>query len=90
MNYLHPGESESIQLAKYLDCILIIDDKKARILAEQHKIKFLTTADTLLLLLKNGIINKEEYIVNLARYSSDGWLGTSVYQKYLNEGKNHE
>ena len=85
--YLHPGESESIQLANYLKCILVIDEKKGRLIAEQKGIEFLTTVDTILLLLKEGIINFDFFKKNLAKYSADGWLGANIYQKYLEEGK---
>ena len=88
--YLHPGESESIQLAKHLKIILVIDEKKGRLIAEQKGIKFLTTADVLLLLLKEGLFNFDFFKKNLAKYSADGWLGINIYQKYLEEGKKYE
>lgn len=89
-NYLHPGESESIQLAKQLDLILVIDENKGRTLAEQREIIFYSTADILLLLLKEKVINFDLYTRNFARYASNGWLGRDVYKKYLMEGKNYE
>ena len=88
--YLHPGESESIQLADHLKCILIIDEKKGRLIAEQKGIEFLTTADGLYLLLKEGLINFDFFKKNLTKYSADGWLGAEIYQKYLEEGKKYE
>lgn len=88
--YLHPGESESIQLADQLKCILIIDEKKGRLIAEQKGIEFLTTADGLYLLLKEGLINFDFFKKNLTKYSADGWLGAEIYQKYLEEGKKYE
>ena len=88
--YLHPGESESIQLAKSLKCILVIDEKKGRLIAEQNNIEFLTTSDLLLLLLKEGLINFDFFKKNLGKYSEDGWLGAPIYQKYLERGKKYE
>jgi len=88
--YLHPGESESIQLANSLKIILVIDEKKGRLIAEQKRIEFLTTADVLLLLLKERIINFDFFKKNLAKYSADGWLGADLFQKYLEEGKKYE
>jgi hypothetical protein len=88
--YLHPGESESIQLALYLKAILVIDEKKGRMIAEQRDIEFLTTADMLLLLLKEDLINFDFFHNNLSKYSADGWLGANIYQKYLEEGKKYE
>jgi len=88
--YLHPGESESIQLANHLKCILVIDEKKGRLIAEQNGIEFLTTSDLLLLLLKEGLINFDFFKKNLGKYSEDGWLGAPIYQKYLEKGKKYE
>ena len=88
--YLHPGESESIQLALFLKAILVIDEKKARMIAEQRGIGFLTTADVLLLLLKEKLIKFEYFQKNFLKYSADGWLGADIYQKYLEEGKKYE
>ncbi len=88
--YLHPGESESLQLADRLKCILVMDEKKGRLIAEQRKIEFLTTADVLLLLLKEDLINFDFFKKNLVKYSADGWLGADIYQKYLEEGKKYE
>lgn len=88
--YLHPGESESIQLALYLKGILVMDEKKGRLIAEQRNIEFLTTADLLLLLLKENEIKFDFYQKNLSKYSADGWLGANIYHKYLEEGKKYE
>ena len=88
--YLHPGESESIQLALYLKGILVMDEKKGRMIAEQKNIEFLTTADVLLLLLKEKKINFDFFQKNLSKYSADGWLGANIFQKYLEEGKKYE
>ncbi|MHA1292535.1 MAG: hypothetical protein ACTSQJ_07705 [Promethearchaeota archaeon] len=89
-DYLHPGESESIRLALELKSLLVIDEKKGRLIAEQKGIEFITTADILLLLLKEKLINFNYFQKNLSKYSTDGWLGTEIYQKYLEEGKKYE
>lgn len=88
--YLHPGESESIQLANFLKGLLVIDEKKGRLIAEQKGIEFLTTVDVILLLLKESVINFDFFKKNLTKYSADGWLGANIYQKYLDEGKKYE
>jgi predicted nucleic acid-binding protein len=88
--YLHPGESESIQLAKNLGCLLIIDEKKGRLIAEQRNIEFLTTADIILLLLKEDLIDFSHFQKNLSKYAADGWLGTNIFQRYIEEGKKYE
>ena len=88
--YLHPGESESIQLAYHFKGILVIDEKKGRLIAEQKGIEFLTTADMLLLLLREDLIKFDFFQKNLSKYSADGWLGAEIYQKYLEEGKKYE
>jgi predicted nucleic acid-binding protein len=88
--YLHPGEYESIQLALELDSLLIMDEKKGRNITEQKRIETLTTADIILLLLKEKSINFKLFRQNLSKYAADGWLGANIYQKYLREGKNYE
>ncbi len=86
-DYLHPGEYGAIQLAKQLGGLLVMDDRKGRLVAEQKKIEVITTADILLLLLKEKVIDLEHFQSNLLNYSVNGWLKPNIYEKYLNEGK---
>lgn len=88
-DYLHKGEYESIQLAEALHYILVIDEKKGRIIAEQKRIKFYTTAGILLLLLKEKVFNANLFELNLSKYASNAWLSTDIYQWYLREGENY-
>ncbi len=89
-DYLHPGEYEAIILAQQLDGLLVMDDRKARTVAEQKKLEVLTTADVLLLLLKENLINSTLFQLNLGKYSANGWLAPDIYKKYLTEGKKYE
>jgi hypothetical protein len=89
-DYLHPGEYETIILAQQLEGLLVIDDRKARAVAEQKNLEVLTTADVLLLLLKENVINSTLFQLNLSKYSANGWLAPNIYEKYLAEGKKYE
>ena len=88
--YLHSGEYESIQLAQQLGIILVMDDRKGRLVAEQKGVEVLTTVDVLLLLRKENLINFTYFQSNLGKYSSNGWLAPNIYEKYLKEGKKYE
>lgn len=89
-NYLHPGEYEAIQLATEYNGLLVMDDEKGRLVAEQRGILVLTTADILLLLLKEKIISYHYFHINFIKYSDQGWLGPNVLELYLKEGKKYE
>lgn len=73
-----------------LDGLLVMDDRKARTVAEQKNLEVLTTADVLLLLLKENMINSTLFQLNLGKYSANGWLAPEIYKKYLTEGKKYE
>ncbi|QEE15296.1 hypothetical protein DSAG12_01121 [Promethearchaeum syntrophicum] len=88
--YLHLGEYESILLSETLKSLVILDDRKARLVAEQRKISSISTADMLLLLIKLKSINFNHFKRNLLKYSSNGWFTHELYEKYLNEGKKYE
>ncbi len=89
-DYLHPGEYESILLAKQLNGLLVMDDKKGRSVAEQKGLEVLTTADILLLLCKEKEIEYGLFKTNLGKYSANGWLSPVIHDKYLKEGKKYE
>lgn len=89
-DYLQAGEYEAIQLAQQLDGLLVMDEKKGRLIAEQKEIEVVSTADTLLLLRKENMIDSTLFQSNLGKYAASGWLSPKVYEKYLKEGKKFE
>ncbi|HMF32685.1 MAG TPA: hypothetical protein VKK79_14775 [Candidatus Lokiarchaeia archaeon] len=88
--YLHPGERESIQLANELGDLLVVDDEKARIIAEKKNLPFCTTAGLLLILLQENIIDYGHFFQNLTDYAQEGWISPKVLQNMLEEGKKYE
>ena len=88
--YLHLGEYESILLSEILESLVILDDRKARLVAEQREISSISTADMILLLIKLKSINFNLFKRNLLKYSSNGWFSHELYEKYLKEGKKYE
>ncbi len=88
--YLHLGEYESILLSEKLGTIIILDDRKARLVAEQRNLVSITTADMILLLIKIKSINFNIFKRNLLKYTSNGWFSHELYEKYLKEGKKYE
>lgn len=89
-DYLHAGEYEAIQLAQQLDGLLVMDEKKGRLVAEQKEIEVVSTADTLLLLRKENVIDSTLFQSNLGKYAANSWLSPIIYDKYLKEGKKFE
>ncbi|MHA1521762.1 MAG: hypothetical protein ACTSRK_16400 [Promethearchaeota archaeon] len=91
-NILHPGERESIALAiKHKDeALLIMDEKKARLIARENEVSIHGTLGLLLILLKESVINPKKYLTNLQLYADHGWISLRLYEKYKNEGLNHE
>lgn len=87
--FLHPGEYESILLAKQMGYLLLIDEQKGRLVAERNGISVITTAGVLLVLLRKKMIDYERYSKNLAKYSARGWLSSDLYHKYLEAGKTY-
>ncbi|MHA1767254.1 MAG: hypothetical protein ACTSWX_14905 [Promethearchaeota archaeon] len=88
--YLHLGEYESILLSEELKSIIVLDDRKARIVAEQRNLSSISTADLILLLIKIKSINFNIYKRNLLKYASNGWFSHELYELYLKEGKKYE
>lgn len=89
-SYLHLGEYEAIMLAQELSYIVVIDDKKARFVAEQKSLSFFSTLDIILLLRKEKTIDSELFQINLGKYGSNGWISHQIIQQYLLEAKNYE
>jgi predicted nucleic acid-binding protein len=86
-NYLHKGEYKSILLAESSGGLLIIDDRKARLIAKQKNISYNTTLGVLQILLKEHIINKNHYLENLKKYSDNGWISIQVYEEFKKEAE---
>jgi predicted nucleic acid-binding protein len=55
---LHTGEMEAIALAKRLDCGIILDDAKAREIANREGLKVIGTAGLLNVMMKRGQIKE--------------------------------
>ena len=87
---LHEGEREAIYLAKTKSDLLIIDDRKARIIAEQFGIKYHGTLGIIYLLFKEKMINRELYLENLKRYTEKGWISLTLYEMYRKKGDINE
>ena len=91
-NILHPGEREAIALAiKYKEeALLIMDEKKARLIARENQIEIHGTLGLLLILLNEGAINSDKYLTNLRLFADHGWISLNLYEKYRNEVLNNE
>ena len=94
VNFLHIGEIEVLQLgeeyAHKKKCLIVMDEKKGRLVAEQRNIPYISTAGLILLLLHHSVIKYDLYCSNLAKYTSNGWFSLQNYQKYLKRGKIYE
>ncbi|MHA1720848.1 MAG: hypothetical protein DRO88_13520 [Promethearchaeia archaeon] len=94
INFLHRGEMEVIQLAekysKIEKCLIVMDEKKGRLIAEQRNISYISTASLILLLLRKNLIDYNLYCSNLAKYTSYGWFSLQNYQQYIKRGKYYE
>jgi uncharacterized protein len=87
---LHEGEREAIMLAKARSELLIIDDRKARTIAEQYGIKYHGTLGIIYLLFKENKISRELYLENLKRYTEKGWISVNLYEMYRKKGDINE
>jgi len=83
------GELEALELARQKNELLLIDEKKARNLAQILKIEHQTTLTTMFELLVNGIINSSEYRSNVKKYSEESWISADVIQNYLEKGERY-
>ena len=94
VNFLHDGEIEVLQLgeeyAHKKKCLIVMDEKKGRMVAEQRNIPFISTAGLILLLLRHKLIKYDLYSSNLAKYTSNGWFSLQNYQQFIKRGKNYE
>jgi len=83
------GEIEALELARQKNELLLIDEKKARNVAQILKIEHQTTLTTMFELLISGIINSSEYISNIKKYAGDSWISADVIQNYLEMGERY-
>lgn len=94
VNFLHKGEIEVLQLGEeYIHkkkCLIVMDEKKGRLVAEQRKIPCISTAGLILLLLRHNVIKYDLYCSNLSKYASNGWFSLKNYQKFIKRGKIYE
>ncbi len=94
VNFLHKGEIEVLQLgeeyAQKKRCLIVMDEKKGRLVAEQRNIPFISTAGLILLLLRHNVIKYDLYCSNLTKYASNGWFSLQNYQNYIKRGKIYE
>jgi predicted nucleic acid-binding protein len=80
------SDAHAICLAKELDAVLILDDKKARLIAEVEGVECAGSAYIVFLLLKKSIISKTEAKQILERMIEAGWFcSTDLYVHILNE-----
>jgi len=86
---LGKGELESIELSKRTNELLLIDDKKARNLAEILGIKFQTTIATIFELLISGMINITNYRTNIKKYAQNSWISADILQDYIEKGEKY-
>lgn len=69
--------------------MLLIDEKKARNLAQILQIKHQTTIATIFELLISQNIDFPEYKSNLKRYAENGWISADVIQEYMERGEDY-
>ncbi len=84
-SYLHPGEYESIQLARDLKIPVLIDDRKARTVASNLQVSCSTCLSAMLDLFENGSIDHEHLVCNLKAYGTRAWVSSDVLDLYLCE-----
>lgn len=84
---LGSGELEALELAKQRNELLLIDEKKARTIAQILKIEHQTTLTTLFELLISEIINYSEYVSNVKKYAENSWISADVIQEYIEKGE---
>lgn len=83
------GEIEVLELAKQKNELLIIDEKKARNMAQILQIKHQTTIATIFELLISKNIDFSDYKTNLKMYAESSWISADVIQEYIEKGENY-
>ena len=85
--FLGEGEIEAIELAKMEEKLVLIDDKKARNVADLLKIEFQTTIVTIFELLLTNYINFSEYKSNITKLAEEAWISADIIQKFIDKGE---
>ena len=83
------GELEALELAKQKNELLLIDEKKARNLAQILQIEHQTTIATIFELLISQNIDFSEYKSNLKNYAGNSWVSADVIQEYIEKGEDY-
>jgi len=86
---LGKGELEALELAKKNKELLLIDEKKARNLAQILQIEHQTTIATIFELLISENIDFSEYKSNIKQYAENSWISADVIQEYLEKGEKY-
>ena len=81
------GELESLELAKQRDAVVIIDEKKARNVAQLMGLNYQTTIVTIFELLVTKALGKQEYKHNIKRIGESSWISADVVAEYLERGE---
>ncbi len=83
------AELEALELAKKENDLLLIDERKARNLAQILQIEHQTTIATIFELLISGNIDFSEYKSNLKYYAEHSWISADVIQEYIDKGEKY-
>lgn len=83
------GELESLELAKKNNELLLIDERKARNLAQLLQIDHQTTIATIFELLISKNIDFSEYKSNIKQFAENSWISADIVQEYLEKGENY-
>lgn len=86
---LGKGELESLELARQRNEILLLDDKKARNVAQILKIDHQTTIATVFELLLTNQIDKLDYRANIKKLAENSWISANITQEYLERGEKY-
>jgi len=85
---LGQGEREALELANREKLLLIVDDRKARNIAQHFELQHQTTILTIFELLVAKMIDLTDYKGNLKKYAEDSWISADILQEFLEKGEN--
>jgi predicted nucleic acid-binding protein len=86
---LGKGELEALELAKQTRDLLLIDEKKARTVAQILQIEHQTTIATIFELLIAEIIDFSEYKSNIKQYAENSWVSADIIQEFIERGEKY-
>lgn len=85
---LDKGEAEAITLAVELKAdLLLVDEKKGRIIAKQLEIMITGLLGILLLAKQQNIISSVKQIMDKLKSEAGFWIGENLYDKVLHEAR---